>query len=199
MSKTINGRTTKYDIDDQFLKRHSPRAMSGEKLSQEELMTLFEAARWAPSASNIQPWRFIYAIRETPEFENMFSCLVDFNKSWCKNAAALIVTISAKTSLSSKGEPRPNVTHSFDTGAAWENLALQAFEMNLVAHGMSGFDFKKAAEVLGVPDDYNVEMMIAVGKPGKVENLPEALRAMETPNDRRPLEETIFQGKFGAK
>ncbi len=197
--KTINGRTTKYEIDDMFLKRHSPRAMSGEKVSEEELMTLFEAARWAPSAYNIQPWRFVYAERETPEFENIFSCLVDFNKSWCVNAAALIVTISAKNSVSPKGESKPNVTHSFDTGAAWENFALQAFEMGLVAHGMSGFDFKMAAEKLGVPEDYNVEMMIAVGKPGKVENLPEGLRAMETPNDRRPLEETIFKGKFGNK
>ncbi len=194
--KTINQRTTKYEIDDRFLKRHSPRAMSGEKLSTEELMTLFEAARWAPSAYNIQPWRFVYAVRGTPEFENIFSCLVDFNKSWCVNAAALIVTISAKNSVTPKGETKPNVTHSFDTGAAWENLALQAFEMNLVAHGMSGFDFKMAAEKLGVPEDYNVEMMIAIGKPGKAENLPEALRAMEKPNDRRPLEEIIFEGKF---
>lgn len=198
MPKTINGRTSEYEIDDMFLKRHSPRAMSGEKISTEEIMTLFEAARWAPSSYNIQPWRFVYAMRETPEFENMFSCLVDFNKSWCVNAGALIVTISAKTSTGSKSDARPNVTHSFDTGAAWENLALQAFEMGLIAHGMSGFDFKKVAEVLGVPEDYNVEMMIAVGKPGKIKDLPEALRAMETPNDRRPLEESVFEGKFPA-
>ncbi|MEK7128542.1 MAG: nitroreductase family protein, partial [Patescibacteria group bacterium] len=86
MPKTLNGRTTKYEIDDQFLNRHSPRALSGEKLSEEELMTLFDAARWAPSSYNIQPWRFIYAMRETPEFETMFSLLVDFNKNWCVNA-----------------------------------------------------------------------------------------------------------------
>src|SRR3989344_3993177 len=102
--KTINQRTTQYNIDDQFLKRHSPRALSAEKISAEELMTLFEAARWAPSSYNIQPWRFVYAMRETPEFETMFSFLVDFNKSWCKNASALIVTISAKTSTGSQGE-----------------------------------------------------------------------------------------------
>lgn len=190
--KTINGRTTEYEIEDIFLKRHSPRAMSGEAVSKEELYTLFDAARWAPSASNIQPWRFIYAMRDTPEFETLFSLLIDFNKDWCVKAGALIVTISKKTT--NKGTP--SVTHSFDTGSAWENLALQASTMNLIAHGMAGFDYEKAKTELGVPDDYSVEMMIAVGKHGKVEDLPEPLRARETPSDRRPLEEIVFEGKF---
>lgn len=190
--KTINGRTSEYPIDDIFLKRHSPRAMSGEAVSKEELYTLFEAARWAPSSYNAQPWRFIYAMRDTKEFENLFSFLIDFNKSWCIRAGALIVTISKKTSTSGK----PLITHSFDTGAAWENLALQAQTMGLVAHGMEGFDYKMAKEKLGIPDDYNVEMMIAVGKHGKVEDLPEDLRAREKPSDRKPLSEIIFEGKF---
>lgn len=192
--RTINSRTTEYEINDLFLKRHSPRAMSGEKVSKEELMTLFEAARWAPSSYNLQPWRFIYAMRDTKEFENIFSFLVDFNKSWCINAGALIVTISKKTD--DKGQP--SVTHSFDTGSAWENLALQAETMGLVAHGMSGFDYAMAKEKLGVPDDYNVEMIIAIGKHGKIEDLPETMRAGETPNDRKPLEGMIFEGKFSA-
>lgn len=192
--KTMNNRTTEYPIDDIFLKRHSPRAMSGEKISEEELMTLFEAARWAPSSYNLQPWRFIYAMRETKEFENMFSFLIDFNKSWCINAGVLIVTISKK--VDDKG--RANVTHSFDTGSAWENLSLQASYMGLVAHGMSGLDYSVAKEKLGIPDDYNVEMMIAVGKPGKIENLPEALRAHEKISDRKPLKEIVFEGKFPA-
>lgn len=192
--KTINNRTTKYEVEDLFLKRHSPRAMSGEKISEEELMTLFESARWAPSSYNIQPWRFIYAVRDTPEFENHFSFLVDFNKSWCVNAAVLVVVVSKKTD--DKGAP--SVTHSFDTGSAWENLALQAQTMGLVAHGMSGFDYAMAKQKLGIPDDYNVEMMIAIGKPGKIEDLPEGIRGGETPNDRKPLEEMIFQGKFTA-
>lgn len=192
--KTINGRRTKYEIDDRFLKRYSPRAMSGEPVSKEELMTLFEAARWAPSSYNIQPWRFIYAMRDTPEFEKLFSFLVDFNKSWCNKASALIVTISKKTD--DKGQH--SVTHSFDTGSAWENLALQAQTMNLVAHGMSGFDYKMAKTTLALTDEYNVEMMIAVGKHGKVEDLPETIRAGEKPNDRKPLEEMVFEGKFSA-
>jgi len=192
MGKEVNGRTTEYPIDDIFLKRYSPRAMSGEPISKEELMTLFEAARWAPSASNIQPWRFIYAMRGRPEFEKLFSFLIDFNKDWCIRASVLIVTISHK--LTHKGTL--GVTHSFDTGAAWENFALQSSTMNLVAHGMQGFDYKMAKEKLSIPDDYSVEMMIAIGKPGKVEDLPEALQPREKPSDRKPLEEIVFEGKF---
>lgn len=196
--KTINNRTTKYPINDRFLERYSPRAMSGETISKEELMTLFEAARWAPSASNIQPWRFIYAMRDTPEFETILSFLVQFNQDWAKKSAALIVVISQKTSTGSKGETREIPTHSFDAGSAWENLALQASEMNLIAHGMAGMDYKLAKDKLGVPDDYNVEMMIAIGKHGKIEDLPEPLRARETPSDRKPLKEIVFKGKFSA-
>ena len=191
--KEINGRKTEYPIDDQFLKRQSPRALSGEAISKEELMTLFEAARWAPSSFNEQPWRFIYAMRDTPEFEKLFSFLVDFNKSWCVRAAALIVVFSKKT-FNHNG--KENVNHSSDTGAAWENLALQAQTMNLVAHGMNGFNYAKAKAELGIPDDHQVEMMIAIGKHGKIEDLPEDMRPGEKPNERRPLKEIVFEGKF---
>ncbi|MEK9181881.1 MAG: nitroreductase family protein [Patescibacteria group bacterium] len=191
--KTINNRTTEYPIDDIFLKRYSPRAMSEETISKDELMTLFDAAHWAPSSYNAQPWRFIYAMRNTPEFDKLFSFLIDFNKDWCIKAAVLVVVISKKTF---EHNGKDNVNHSSDTGAAWENLALQAQTMNLVAHGMNGFDYGRAKTELGIPDDHNVEMMIAVGKHGKVENLPEAMRKGETPNTRKPLEEMIFEGKF---
>lgn len=192
--KTINNRTSEYNIDDRFLKRYSPRAFSGESITKDELMTLFEAARWAPSASNVQPWKFIYAMRDTPEFENLFSLLGDFNKDWCKRASVLVVTVSNK--MLSKGGL--SVTHSFDTGAAWENLALQASTLGLIAHGMQGFDYALAKEKLGVPEDYSVEMMIAIGKPGKVEDLPEPLQEREAPSDRKPLNEIISEGKFTA-
>ena len=190
--KTVNQRTTEYPIDDMFLKRHSPRAMSGEAISKDELMTLFEVARWAPSASNIQPWRFIYVMRDTPEFVNFLSFLMDGNKIWCEKAGVLAVLISKKTS--DKGTLSPK--HSFDAGSAWENLALQATSMNLVAHGMAGIYFDLIKEKLAIPDDYEVEIMIAVGKHGKIEDLPEPLRERETPSDRKPLEEIVFEGKF---
>lgn len=195
MGKEINGRKAEYPINNIFLKRYSPRAFSGEVVSKDELMTLFEAARWAPSASNRQPWRFIYAMRDTPEFDKLFSFLIDFNKDWAVRASALIVTISKKTK--SDGIT-PNVTHSFDAGAAWENFALQASVMGLIAHGMGGYDIETARRELGVPDDYNVEMMIAVGKPGDAKDLPETLRKREAPSDRKPLQEIVFEGKFPA-
>ena len=91
--KTINSRTTKYPINDIFLERHSPRAMSGKSITKNELMTLFEAARWAPSSRNLQPWRFIYAMRDTLEFQNFLSFLVESNKIWCEKAGVLIVVI----------------------------------------------------------------------------------------------------------
>ncbi len=191
--KTVNNRTTQYPIDDMFLKRYSPRALSGETITKEELMTLFDAAHWAPSNYNIQPWRFVYALRGTPEFDTFLSLLVDFNQSWCKNASALVVAISRKMTDDGKHD---NVTHSFDTGSAWMSLALQASSMGLVAHGMSGFDYAMAKEKLGVPDDHQVEMIFAIGKPGKVEDLPEAIRGGETPNGRKDLVELVFEGKF---
>ena len=190
--KTINGRETGFPIDDIFLKRYSPRAMSREAISKEELMTLFEAARWAPSSSNRQPWRFVYAMRDTPEFDKLFSFLIDFNKDWCKRASALIVVISDKTKKDGSFSP----THSFDTGAAWENLALQAQSLDLVAHGMSGIHYDLIKEKLAIPDSYAVEMMIAVGKHGKIEDLPEDLRPREKPSDRKKLEEFVFEGEF---
>lgn len=174
------------------MKRYSPRVMSGEAMVKEELMTLLEAARWAPSASNLQPWRFIYALHGTPEFETFLSFLMPGNKVWCVNAGALIVLISKTT----KDDGSPAGMHTFDSGSAWENLALQATAMNLVAHGMAGFDYKMAKEKLNVPDDYAVEMMIAVGKHGKVEDLPEPLRAREVPSDRKPLSEIAFEARL---
>ena len=103
-----------------------------------------------------------------------------------------MVVISQKTS--DKGTLYPN--HSFDTGSAWENLALQAVNMNLVAHGMAGFNYTIAKKELSVPDNYEVEMMIAIGKPGKIEELPEPLREREKPSNRKPLEEIVFEGKY---
>jgi nitroreductase len=99
--------------------------MTGEELSHEELMGLFEAARWALSTFNSQPWRFIYATRNTDEWNALFDLLVDANKRWVKNAAVLILAISKKE-FEYDGRAIASVTHQFDTGAAWENLALEA-------------------------------------------------------------------------
>ncbi len=186
-------RTSNIPIQPLILNRWSPRALSGESLSNEELMQLFEAARWAPSSFNNQPWRFIYAMRETPHWDTLFNLMVEFNQGWAGKAAALVVIISKKT-FDHNG--KPSVTHRFDTGAAWENLALEASARGLVAHGMEGFDYEKARVDLGVPDDYDVEAMVAIGKPGKKGDLNEELQKREEPSDRRALNEIVMEGGF---
>ncbi len=188
-----NERKAEYEIDDIFLNRWSPRAMSGEKISKKELTSLFEAARWAPSSFNGQPWRFLYAMRETLEWDLFFDLLIEGNKKWCKNAAALVLIISRKNF--EKNE-KPNRHHSFDSGAAWMSLALQARMKNLVAHGMAGFDVDKSRRILKISEDYNVEAMIAIGKQGEIEDLPSEIREWEKPNSRKKVEEFVIEGKF---
>lgn len=166
--------------------------MSGGDVDEATLLTLFEAARWAPSSNNNQPWRFIYARRNTPRWEVFFELLAEGNRVWVKNAAVLIAVIS-KTSFDSG---KPARTHSYDAGAAWVSLALQGSLKNLVVHGMQGFDYDKAREALQVPDGYTVEAMIAVGQPGKKEDLPDYLQAREFPSPRKKLDEIVMQEVF---
>ncbi len=186
-------RTPEYGVDMLFLDRWSPRAMSGEPLSEYEFMSLLEAARWAPSSYNNQPWRFLYAFRDTDEWETFFDLLVEFNQSWADDAAVLLLMISRKVF---DRDGSPSRTHSFDAGAAWENLALQGARNGLVVHGMEGFDHERAREELNIPDEYRVEAMAAVGKPGDVEDLPEDLQERERPSDRKSISEIAFRGKF---
>lgn len=182
-----------HPVDPLFVHRWSPRAMSGEAIADHQLMTLLEAARWAPSSYNEQPWRFCYAKRGTQHFDAYLSFLMEANQVWCKSAAALFVLLSKKT-FTRNG--KPNSVSVFDAGSAWENLALQAAAMGLVAHGMAGFDGAKARAGLGVPDDFEVCAMIAVGKPGRVEDLPADYRGIEQPSPRKPIAEWAFEGKF---
>lgn len=182
-----------HPVDELFLDRWSPRAMTGEELSEAELLTLFEAARWAPSSFNNQPWRILYARRGTRHWQTFFDLLVEGNQAWAKDAAALVLFASKET-FDHNGQPYP--THSFDTGAAWENLALQAARNNLVAHGMQGFDYERARTSLKIPEGFRVEAMAAVGRPAPADSLPERLRAREVPSDRKPLSETVCEGPF---
>ena len=180
-------------IEPIFLKRWSPRAMSGEPLSDDELMTLFEAARWAPSTYNEQEWRFLYARRGTEHWPVFFDLLMDANKVWCQRAAVLVVVLSHKV-FERNGKPNP--VHTFDSGAAFENLALQGSAMGLVVHGMAGFDRDKARAALKVPDDYAVEAMIALGRPGDPAELPLELREREKPTGRKSVAQFVREGTF---
>lgn len=186
-------RIAAYPIAPLFIERWSPRALSKELLSDEELMVLFEAARWAPSSYNNQPWRFIYAKRTTAYWDILFNLLVEANQVWAKNAAVLLVICSSNVfSFNNK----PARTHSFDTGAAWENLTLQGHLNNIIVHGMQGFDYERAQKELKIPDNYTVEAMAALGKKGEKESLPIELQQKEEPSDRNPLEKFVFEGFF---
>lgn len=189
----VRGPQAQHRVDELFLDRWSPRAMSGEALTEEELMTLFEAARWAPSSYNNQPWRILYARRETRQWPAFFGLLVEGNQAWAKDAGALLLFVSKET-FDFNGKPYP--THSFDTGAAWENLALQATMLGLVTHGMQGFDYERARTELNIPEGFRVEAMIAVGRPGDPAGLPERLREREAPSGRKPLNEITCEGAF---
>lgn len=186
-------RTPEFQVHELIINRWSSRAMSGELITQQELMSLFEAAKWAPSAHNNQPWRFLYAQKETPHWDRFFNLLVPFNQSWTKNASTLIVVLSSKNF---EHNEKPSRTHSFDTGSACQNLLLQATLLGLVAHSMEGFDYDRARKELSIPDTYDIEAMIAIGKPGDVKKLPEGLQKMEQPSERKSVHELIREGNF---
>jgi nitroreductase len=188
-------RKPNYEIAPLLLNRWSPRSMTGEPLSDEQLFPLLEAARWAPSSFNGQLWRFIVGRRQNPvEFATFVDLLVPGNRVWAQEAGVLIVVVS-RTRF--EYNDKPSITHAFDAGAAWENLAIEASRRGLVAHGMEGFDYERAKAELSIPDDFDVHAMIAIGHRAPADNLPEKYRAMEQPNGRRPLHEIVFDGAFG--
>ncbi|MEY2661674.1 MAG: hypothetical protein RLZZ123_2846 [Pseudomonadota bacterium] len=132
-----NPRQPAHPINPMFTNRWSPRALTGEAITREQLFTVLEAARWAPSAYNYQPWRFIYALRDTAQWTPIFNGLKEGNRTWVKDGSALVVLASAKNAqFPGAAAPGPNAWHSFDTGAAWLSMALQAMHMGLVAHAL---------------------------------------------------------------
>jgi nitroreductase len=156
------------------------------------LATLLESARWAPSSGNNQPWRFVYALRGTASFKTFHDLLASGNKPWCEKASALFVVVARTI----RDDGSPVRTYAFDTGAAWMSLAIQAHLLGLVAHGIEGFDYERAAQVIGVPADHAVQCMAAVGRPGRRGDLPEPYRAREEPNDRHATSSFAFEGRF---
>lgn len=186
-------RKSDYPIDPIILNRWSPRAMAAELIDDSQLMSLFEAARWAPSSYNAQLWRFIYGKRGTPHWQKLFNLLVPFNQSWTQNSSFLILIISRDRFTYNN---KPSRTHSFDAGAAWENFALQGSINGLVVHAMEGFDYEKAKVDCNIPDGYTIEAMVAVGKQGNPKDLPQELQEREEPSTRKPISELIFEGTF---
>lgn len=190
-------RISDHPIDHQFLERWSPRAFNNDAISEDELMTMLEAARWAPSSYNSQPWRFIYGLRGEPEFDTLFGLLTGGNPSWAGRAAALVMIASKRTMRPPGAQADvPYHSHSFDAGSAWGYMALQAHAMGWMTHGMAGVDFERAAVELAIPEGYRIECAVAVGRQGDKAMLPDFYQTLEQPSDRQPLSATVFKGRF---
>ena len=158
-----------------------------------------EAGRWAASSYNSQPWRFVYARRDTPSWSKLFNLLVEFNQGWVRNASALFYVVSNSLMRPPGAEKDvPSYSHSFDAGTASGYVALQAMKMGWQVHGMVGFDKERAFAELNLPQGYRVEAAYAVGKLGDKSSLPEALQAREQPSPRTRLAELAFEGGFPA-
>lgn len=194
-----NPRVADHPIADIFLSRWSPRAFDETTITRDELLAILEAARWAPSGGNVQPWRFIYAIRGDEAWPGLLGSLVPANQAWAKNAAALIAIASAAEHLfPGQTEPKPNTSHAFDAGAAWGYLALQATLSGWHVHAMGGFDKEALARVVSLPDKHVLHAVVAIGKRGDPAMLPENARARETPSLRKPIAENVHHGTFPA-
>ncbi|MCB9299917.1 MAG: nitroreductase family protein [Lewinellaceae bacterium] len=185
---------TSYPILTLLANRWSPRMFADKAVMRRELMALLEAARWAASSSNEQPWRFVYAFRGSHAYEKIFSCLSKFNQKWVRNAPILMIT-AIKEQFNS-GKANYHALH--DLGLAAGNMAVQAQSMGIALHHMAGVDWKKAQELLGVPDGFHVATAIAVGYyGGDPSALPDDLEETElTKRDRKPLEEIAIEGAW---
>lgn len=189
---TTTMRKAEHQIDPIHLKRWSSRAFSSKPVEDTKLHSIFEAARWAPSAANWQPAHFVYAQKQE-DLAKFHSFINENNVEWCQAAPVLVAVIS-KLTRNEEGDANP--FHAFDTGTAWGYLSLEAARQGLLTHGMGGFDRGKAKEVLDIPEEYEVQAVIAVGYHDPDAPLSERNKAREIPSNRRPLSEFLFEGSF---
>ncbi|HEX4737269.1 MAG TPA: nitroreductase family protein [Allosphingosinicella sp.] len=195
----MSARQPHHPVDPLFLDRWSPRAFDGSDMPDADLSTIFEAARWAPSAFNSQPWRFLYARRGDANWERFLSLLIPWNQGWAHSASVLIYILSDTMPMTDKaGQPQGSHSHSFDAGASWACLALQATRMGYHAHGMSGVEFDRARAELRVPERFRIEAAAVIGRIGDPAMLDERTRAREAPSPRKPLSDFVFAGNFPA-
>jgi len=185
-------RSTAYPVSPAILNRWSPRAFQEKEVPEDELFALFEAARYAPSANNEQPWRYVFA-RTKADREAFWTFINEGNRSWCERAPVLAL-LAAKRTSSTSGKPMR--TYAFDAGSSWALLAAEAASRGLATHAMGGFDALKAKETLGIPDDYEPMIVIAIGYRGDPAMLTEGQREREQPSGRKPLEEIAMEGAF---
>ena len=181
-------------LNKQFTDRWSPRAFSSEKINTDDLMTLFEAARWSPSCFNAQPWHFVYACNDD-DLARFRSVLNEKNNMWASKAPVLFIVFSRKHFTHNDS---PNRWADFDTGAAWMALSLQAQKLGIYTHAMGGFDQEKAFAECGVDaTQFNAVCVIAAGKIADADSLPEEFRDREKASPRNPLDAIVSEGKMG--
>ena len=187
---------THHQVHELIQHRWSPRAFSGQPVAPEVLRSLFEAARWAPSSNNEQPWAFLVTTADDKESHaKMVSTLVEFNQTWAKHAPVLAIAVS-KLAFAMNGNPNRNAF--YDTGAAVANLSSEATSRGLFVHQMAGFDPRKAIELFEIPSGWEPIAAIAIGYPGNPESLPETLRQRElAPRERKPLAAFVMGGHWG--
>lgn len=180
-------------LNDIFIDRWSPRAFKSDPIDEEDLYTMFEAARWSPSCFNEQPWYFVYA-RTADDLKRFQSILTDSNRVWAVRAPLLLIVFGKRQFDQSS---KPNRWADFDCGAACLALALQANRLELYCHALAGFDQDKAYEVANVDrEKYNAICMIAVGKKDTPDILPDNLKERETPKGRKDIREFSAEGQM---
>ena len=191
----MTGRTAHPKVEKLLVERWSPRSFDGSEIPQEDLNVIFEAAGWAPSAYNVQPWTFLYARKGDANWDLFLAQLVEFNQGWAKDGSALVYVVSDKYMRSDKGNT-DNHSHSFDAGSAWMQAALQAQALGYHTHGMTGIKFGEAEAALGIPEDHRLEAAFVIGKMAGKERLPEFLQEREVPSTRKSVSEIAKAGKF---
>jgi nitroreductase len=189
--------TAAYPIHEHIGRRWSPRAFTEERLERYQLAQLFEAARWAPSSSNEQPWTFLIAERGTAGWQKMFETLVPFNQAWAKAAPVLVLGLARKTFAANN---TPNKFALYDLGQAVGGLLAQATALGLSVHQMAGFDAEKARTALGIPESYEIGSLMAIGHADDPAMLSEQLRERElAPRTRNPIDSFVFEEELGRR
>ncbi len=190
-----NPAASDHPVHDLIRHRWSPRAFADKPVPPEVLRSLFEAARWAPSSSNEQPWAFLVATKNDPAYPKLLSTRVEFNQLWAKNAPVLAIAVS-RLSFARTGHPNRNAF--YDTGASVAHLTTEASARGLFVHQMGGFDPQKAKELFAIPADWEPIAAFVIGYPGDPQTLPETLRDRElAPRSRKPLSEFVMSGAWG--
>ncbi|MBY0353821.1 nitroreductase family protein [Candidatus Babeliales bacterium] len=186
-------RKNEYPVDHHIINRWSPRAISSDPISDEQLMSLFQAAQQAQGLAQRNPWRFVYAKKGSVEWQQFFDILDPFNKMWAEPAHILLLVLSERGS-----SEQEELNNSLLTGAACQFLALQGSCLGLVVHAIEGFDYEQTYQILDAKN-YTVEVMFALGQPGNKEQLPDFMQLREYPSGRKALNELVFKGEYNKK